>query len=410
MTDPQIASADAIIAPGIDTLVALRPRALQHINAGRGRYAYIFRGLKAQAALLLRRQAAEAKAKRLELASGDELRDLAASEFLTYAPDQATKAVGVMYLNRGAGLPGGVFRKGFKFQRIADPARPLPLKAATYEAVLDVPYAYGSGPLAVPVRATQPGTHANAPICDGFTTGTVNFADTPPDPTFQILDYRAGGGSDGEGDPELVAQALSFVDGQYAPNRASILAGALRGTGVRHAAQLDVTQYLPNTPGAVLTPCAFTNLVIADESWSSSDEWCQQVAQQISDDFLGFGCNVAVNGVVNFRIAVTASVMLRDARYLSDTNKIAKAIQAALRDYFDLRPDWYTWKLAQVRAVITHAHRKILTCTTAQVLGVRLGLPLADPAPFLPTSTAGNFMTHYALADNAVTTTFLPPT
>jgi hypothetical protein len=127
MTDPQIASADAIIAPGIDTLVALRPRALQHINAGRGRYAYIFRGLKAQAALLLRRQAAEAKAKRLELASGDELRDLAASEFLTYAPDQATKAVGVMYLNRGAGLPGGVFRKGFKFQRIADPARPLPL-------------------------------------------------------------------------------------------------------------------------------------------------------------------------------------------------------------------------------------------------------------------------------------------
>ena len=58
MADPaQTPTPDELLRPGIDKLVSLRPRALRWINGGAGRYANIFAGWRAQAALMCRRTA-----------------------------------------------------------------------------------------------------------------------------------------------------------------------------------------------------------------------------------------------------------------------------------------------------------------------------------------------------------------
>lgn len=412
MTDPQIPTAATIIAPGIDKLVSLRPAALAHINAGRGRYAYFFRGLKAQAALLLRRMAAEAVAKRIDLAHGDELHDLAASEFFTYAPEDGTKAIGSASLTRTATSTSGVIRKGTKFYRAADPKARVPIQAATYEASVDTPYFAPYADCTVPLVATQVGAHANTPIIDA--APTTGYSSEPlNDPTFTVTSILAAGGSTTESDDDLVTQAKAYSDGQFAPNDASILAGALQSTGVRHAALVTVTSYTDYLGHTY--PCAYTNLAIADESWASSPELQQRVAQQLADQFLGFGCTVAVNGVFNVSILISADVMLRDASYLSDTVAIQAAIQKDLRAYFDLRPDWYTFKASQVRAVIARAHRKILTCSNVTITRGPSGdggvpITATEPPPPSFTNLRGSLLTHFFLADNAVTTNFLAPT
>ena len=123
--DAQIPTPDEIIGKGIDALVALRPRALAHINAGKGGYANIFTAWRAQAALALRRLSDHALQNRVGFSTGDSLRFLAASEYDAPAVLDPTVATGQATLSRAGGRDGGVIRKGARFARPADATHPL---------------------------------------------------------------------------------------------------------------------------------------------------------------------------------------------------------------------------------------------------------------------------------------------
>ena len=97
--------------------------------------------------------------------------------------------------------------------------------------------------------------------------------------------------------------------------------------------------------------------------------------------------------------------MLEDIAYADDTSSIAANVRSALRAYFDDRPDWWTWRLDSIGGIIARADRRILTCQSPDV-AARSGGSIAEPSAALPQS--GN-VTHWYLADDAVTLTFTTP-
>ncbi len=90
------------MAKGLGELARLRPAAFKFFNLGKGVWANVIAGLKAQCDLELARLADAAKNGRLSLAKGQELLALAASEFDRLHDLADTKAVGDITLERVA--------------------------------------------------------------------------------------------------------------------------------------------------------------------------------------------------------------------------------------------------------------------------------------------------------------------
>ena len=154
-----------------------------------------------------------------------------------------------------------------------------------------------------------------------------------------------------------------------------------------------------------VSPSAFTAVSIADASWASSRLWLAMVAQNIADDFLGHGCAVRVAGVKNTRIRCDLTVTLRDPTSLADPSGITAAIQATLQSYFDDRPDWWTWKRSQIRAVVSRADPRVLVCTQATVRVAPDGRRTPRAHASLP-MPSGFTLTHWMLVANGVSVTY----
>jgi hypothetical protein len=104
--------------------------------------------------------------------------------------------------------------------------------------------------------------------------------------------------------------------------------------------------------------------------------------------------------VANEIIAVEATCKVRLPEFLYETTSIDASIQKALRAYFDDRPDWNRWNLGALRAVVTRADRRLLSCSAISVKRLD-GSTVAEPA----TDAARHFM----LLDNGVRATYLSP-
>ena len=390
MADPQIPRLDDAVGRGVEGLLAARPSVGNKVEVGR--YGHVIAGWRAQLALLINRIADEVRSGRLPYAAGQGLRDLIASEFDTIINDAPTPAVGSIVLLRSLGsLGGGVIRKGTKFRRPADPtAQPVPKQEASYEAVLDIPLIQGATTVTVPLQASRAGSFANILLPVSGTSADIVLSDPLFDTNLQASTCSMGGGSDGFDDSALRRIAGAFARGRYAPTVSALLAGALLGTGVRFAIVREDTTL------------AIANVSVADQSWGSSDRLSLVVQQKINDVFLGFGCRVKVLKTPNIYIRVSATVTLRDPIFSTDTTPIDVAIRSALRDYFNLRPDWDIWKLSAVRAVISNADVRILTCTAATVSDAQSAAVYGEPTQ----ATTG---THYYLPDQSVTVTYALP-
>ena len=396
MTDPILPRVVDPIGRGIDALVRARPSAARHVE--RGRYSHPFAGWRAQEALLLARIADEIRAARLPTAEGAKLRALAASEFDTEVVDAPTRALGTISLWRPIEpVPAGVIRKGSTFRRVGDPSAIPARTDALYAAIEDVYVPRFKMLATVTVEATEPGSAANIVPTDAPPFAQpdlkLEIASALFDPTWRLSSGDAGGGSDGVVDDDIRRMARAFVLGRLAPTTAAILAGALLSTGVKRAAAFE---------DPVL---ARTVLVIADGSWTGSSAWAARVRQRLYDDFVGFGCNVAVSFAQNRFVKVTAKLTLRDAAYRYDTSAILTNAQKALRRYFDDRPDWYTFRNRAVRAVLARCDRRVLTCTSAVVESAWGAGPIAEPATVMP----GAPLFHYWLADDALSVDFDNP-
>ena len=414
MTDlPQVPRSAEVLGPGLDALARVRPTAFAYANHGRGRWGDVFAGWEGQIALLLRRLANEVRSSRLPLAGGRGLSDLAASEYETRRAADPTIAVGEIVLARGANpTTGGAVPKGFQFRRDASASALPTVAGAMYVATQDVSWPLGQATITVPLAATRAGAFANAPFLDGSNApgGLPQLADVAFDTTITVLSYEAAGGSDGQNDDDLRRQASAFALGQYAPTSGAIVAGALRGTGVHRLAVSDVTATeTPSSLGPIRAPAAFTAVTIADGSWASSRLWLATVQQNIANSFLGHGCTVRVAGVTNTRIRCALTVTARDPNALSDPSPITAAIQSALQSYFDDRPDWWTWKRAQIRAVVSRADPRILVCTSASVLALTTDAALDEPTR-PPARPSGITLTHWMLVSSGVSVTYQSPT
>jgi hypothetical protein len=394
---PQIPSPSAIVTPAIDALVSARPRALKYLNAGQGRYTSVVRAWRAQAARLLLRDAAEARASRLSLAEGEALRELAASEFETSLDFTPQTAVGHVTMVRASGpMAQGTIREGERFFVEANPnARPVPIAAAEYAARAPVYVAASQTTITIPLIAARPGTQANIVQRQGVPSTLIQAASIF-DTNFATTSCAAAGGTDSTSDDDLRRAARANAQGQFGPTETAIVAEVLVA-GVRHYAYFDYWDH--NLIGKYAVAVTY----VADPSWASSSEWAAQISQAVNDNVLGFGARHAAIALNNRYIKVDATVRLQRTQDLSDTSDVEAAIRKAVRSYFDDRRDFYLWKLSALRAVITSAHPKILVCTAASVSDYFDGSTLNEPA-----LSEGGIL-HFYAADNAITPAFLPP-
>lgn len=391
MPDPnaQIPTPDELIGKGIDRLVELRPRALAHINYGRGFYSNVFAGWRAQAALLVRRSADYAKNGRLPFSAADQLKELAGSEFSTLVDLEPQVAVGQVTMAREADRPGGAIRRGARWRRDADRSSQQLYPDASYVCAVDTFVGQGATEITVPLEASRAGSFANRPYT-GTPSTELEIADNIIDrDAWTVTAYEMGGGSDGVTDIDIQRYARAFARGQYGPTDRATLAGAFLA-GVKHAIPVDDPTI------------AAQRLFIADSSWGGSTRWAKLVRQRLSDDkFIGFGCKVLATFVTNEIIGIEVVCKVRRPEYLKETSGLDTAIQNAVRAYFDDRPDWNRWNASALRGVVARADRRLLSCSSVTVTtlaGVTVSEPTADSA------------THYMLLDNSVKATFLAPT
>lgn len=388
-TEAQTATADELVGRGIDKLVELRPSALAHVNHGRGVYANVFAGWRAQAALVLRRDADLAKNGRLPFSEGDPLRFLIGSEFDTPSVLGPTKAVGQVVMTRAAGRAGGTIRKGARFSRPADASSQRLYVDAQYRAAVDVPVGQGATSVEVPLEAEREGAFANRPRTSAAATEIVIADEIHDRQAWTVSSYEMGGGSDAISEDELRRYARAFASGQHGPNARAALAGALRA-GVRHAIAID------DPAQAALV------VYVADRSWAASTRWGRLVRQSLYENkHVGFGCKVIVALVTNEIVSVAVTCRVRRPEYLAETTSLDASIQKAVRAYLDNRPDWNRWKTAALRGVVARADRRLLSCSSAVVKRLD-GTTVDEPGD--------GSSTHFMLLDNGVSATYLPPT
>jgi hypothetical protein len=425
----QIPRLDYLAAQGQGALVALRPEARKHIHAGW--YGAILRGWRGQLSTCRSRLGAEVEASRLGLAEGEALQQLASSEYWATLAEGSREAVGEVSLRRtvdnASAAATGNFQAGTipieaRFSRIAAATAQPAREAAVYLAREPV-YAgpddtaavqdLGGGQyrhtqdVTVIVDAEREGEHANTPE---FVAGAgVELAgaivSTLFDSTFTLTSLRAGGGQEEIGDDQIRAFAGSSYRGRLGPIESAILAGAYSHGGIWRAVLVD-----DGSDG-------IGKLYLADQSWAYSQTLLDDVVQVLNGQgpegggeprrWLGFGARVEARSVVNQRISVRLAITLRSPEYAEQTSPITKNIRAVLADYFDNRPDWFTWRTNGIGAAVSGADNRILACTSATVLD-QDGGTLTEPATQIDPVTTSQ-LTHFYLVDDSLDLTYSTP-
>lgn len=393
-------------------------RLAREFYANHGRYGDILRGWSAQGELVRRRLVQEVLARRLRSARGADLRDLAQSEFRAALPDEPRASIGAAVIRREVTSASSSSTGNFaqlvvpvrtRFRRPANPTFPVPLEEALYESAEAVVAGTDdtepvTGPvggvythaqqLSVPIVATRTGPHANTPVLSN-----ASLADGPrladAVGTFTCLSLEASGGTAGVVDAQLEALARTLANGLDGPTIAAAVAGCLTNPGVRYVAAGR------NAAAGTL------RLYLADESWASAARWRSGVHQALKDfPWIGFGMRVDVVPVQSRAISVKASVLLRSSRYDSEKSAITAAIREALQGYFDLRPDWWTWRTSTLGGVVSQADPRILACTSVSVLDYATAAAISEP-----TSTPGPAaeLIHYTLVRQGADITYSTP-
>lgn len=397
MTDPAIPNSyDSIIA-SIAALIAARPSTQPYVVSGK--YGNVLAGWRAQAMLCISRIADEVRSSRLTTAQGDALRALVSSEFdIPTNTDGRASAVGYVLTNR-AGITPGTVGRGTRFRRVANPSLSPPIKEAVYSLLEDTYITVGTNTFTA--QCTQDGSTGNIFPDDGTFTNTVTtpyqWIDPVFDPTISFTAVEAGGGAEVTVDDDLRRAARAMAQGRYAPVLSALSAFAYRaGLGVRRVATFD------DTANGV------ARLAVADGSRNGSVLWANRVKQALIDSgAVGFGCRIDVKPAAIKWVAVTATVVLRDANAQNFTTDISNSIRAALTSYFGDRDDWYAFKTAAVRAVISRADRRILTCSSATVT-LANGTAQADTTPYVP-GTVFTTMPFWTLASRGLSVQFVNP-
>lgn len=292
----------------------------------------------------------------------------------------------------------GSVRAGAVFVVKANPQAIPAITGGRYRGTQDVPISTGVQRVTVPIRAAAAGASGNLPAWVTGTGPTLSIS-TPPGlfdagATLPLATtaLRAGGGSEGQSDPELVRAARASGRGSDGPTRSALIAGVLRTVGASRTQDMEST-----TTGT-------TWVYPVDVSWAQSDRWAATVIDVLNRGWRGTGCRVTTGRVRNRVVRVELSVVLRDAQSLAATSDMTALIQTDLRGYFDDRVDWYVWRAIAIRGLVSRTDRRISTCVSAVLLDEN-GVPLLEPA----VPTAGDDLTHYVFADNAVKIAFFGP-
>lgn len=428
-----------ILSPAVDALLgdlegerrAARMRYAQSGVTG-GRYGDILRGWQGQAELIRARLVKEILATRLDSSSGQELKDLAKSEYFAELPNDPQKAVGQAELfrsvvNASSATTGNfgtsVIPAGTRIKRTVSKTPRVDQPAAEYVTTVDAscPDIDSGGiypdtgdsthfqSFTVPIIATREGPHANfaAYTIDAINprVGTVDgqIAGLP----FAATNIQAAGGTLGVVDEQIRALARALAIGSGGPTALAAVAGALTNSGVRRAL------YVENPT------IAKGKLYLADEDWAYSAPFLEAVFQELrSYPWIGWGCKIELDGVLNAGITVRPTVTLRSREYESATTDITAAIVKALQSYFDDRPDWYTWTLNAIGATVGAADDRILACTAVAVLSedgttiiaeVDEAGTITGTEPAVTVDPFANSATHYALIDQGATPIYQYP-
>ncbi len=391
------------LAAAVDKIYELIPSAFEHINTGKGKWANLIAGWRAQGNLVVRRFADESKSTRL-FCEADSLRQLCSSEYsITLSPDP-TFAIGEVELYREL-LPrnAGVIRKGTIFTKTGDPdAQPLAITSAKYVSSQDVLVKKGQFFVTVPIVAVSAGPSSNTIITsvnDISIFGSAPILPATPlfDTNFSVTQSHCAGGSLNPASDQVLRRiAKAFTNDRVGPIEGATLVGALLYSGVSNAVVLE------NEVNAR------TVIFPVDESWGYSDSLNNAVGQLVKNSTLGFGCSIQMGKTINRFIHIEADIQLIDSKYLLDTTDITNSISTALTSYFNDRPDWYTWKTSTVQSVISSASRKIFGCTSATITDATTSNVISETPPIVLDNT-NPVLTHYYLANNSFAPNFLPP-
>lgn len=462
MTQPILPTADAILTPAIDAIVADIPAALAHFNTG-GRWADLPALWRAQLLLNLARLGDEVQSARLRFATGDSLRALCASEFNTTLPPAPQTAFATVTLTRpppapawqastnyGRGAivqpsptngfayqasvagqsgvmqpsfsttlgattsdgsitwvtiavpvaPAGAVRTSDLFRKTANPSGvPLPIGAATYAPVRAVPVAAGQLSVTVPLLAQAAGVAANIPAWTNYPSQPLI---APAQPLAFDSTWAASSSTAGGGSSGLTDPVLVAAARAYAVGQFGPTTGAL----IAGALQQQSVRHYAFFPAS--TDVAYAQGYIADQSWSSDPGWVGSVAQAIADSFQGFGCRTRWGTVVNQHVALTATIVLRSTDDLNQTDPVDVNVRAAAESYFNDRPDWYRFRLGTLRALLSRCDPRIQECRQLALTDAVTGATVPEPANTFGVEWADT-VTHFYLVDQNVTTTYLPP-
>ena len=297
----------------------------------------------------------------------------------------ATKAA----FNRHVALEArpGTIRRGTVFRVAANPNVEPQVAGGEYVCTADAYCPTGTQTATVPVEAAVEGPSSNLPLWSvGGPALTITAAsplfDAGATLSFGINALRAAGGSSGQSDVELRKAAAAAWQGSYGPTAGALEAGTLRSPGVSRVAILENTR----RGGSVVYP--------TDPSWSWSARWSERVERELRDEWLGVGCRLSSGRVVNRVVRVEATVALRSADLLVSPEEVTFGLRRACLVFFDLRPDFWIWRLDRLRAGLSIAHRGILSCSDVRVKDAD-GFTITEPAQ----PEAGDDITHWHFQD-----------
>jgi hypothetical protein len=408
LADPILPSASAIATSAINGIVSARPSTLQHFNNPASIYNDLPAMWRAQALLLLARDADEVRSARLKFSTGDALRSLAASEFRVQLPPQPqTASALVQFYRPNASAGQGIVRTGTQFKKLASPtATPLPIQAATYQTIAPVFVSATQTVMTLQLVATQSGTAANLPyfvgqsnaglIVPGAQLFDTTFTQSTSAANLSVA--SASGGSSGLPDPVVVAACKAYAVGQFGPTQGAAIAGLLQQQSVRHYAVFPASDALP-----------FAAIYVADESWADSSAWHNTVAQNIANNWTGFGCRARFGQILNLQIAVNATFELQSTDDLNDTTSIDVNVRSTAESYFNDRPDWYRFRNGALQQFLSKADPRIRHCTSVTITNTVTGNVVPEPANNFVTQYQP-YLYHYYLTDSNVSTSYLPPT
>lgn len=274
----------------------------------------------------------------------------------------------------------GAVRLGTRLSVTPDATATPPIAGGQYVATADAVIRTGEQSVTVRLRASAEGAATNLPrwpTGEGPTL-TLGADDALFDDALEVTELRAAGGSEGQSDPAIRRGCRAAFAGRSAPVVDALVAGALQG-GAAHVVNLE-----DQTSGGSF-------VYAADESWAQSDAWLASIEQALNDGYRGLGCRLSMGAIRNRIIRMSATVLLKDTRDLSDTSSITEAIRLVLKAYFDDRADWYTWSVGAMKAVIAAADRRILTCSSVAVSDAD-GVPLGSSSTAV---TAGDTLIHW---------------